>query len=489
MSASSPGTQTTSVSPTPAIRSFSLFPGVSFAVLATAAIVAIASDRTLDVVTIATALLLVAVWWARRRRLSPPGPTSTTEDEAEPRRIHRFVELALYLSPVLLLSIAYPLASHRLAHDRIDGVPLTTLLLASSVTVPWLTQAVCLPLYRSIATDIDSGNAESVRTRFCEVWPSAFLESLPTIAVFAVPIAIATGWSATVLGVYVALCVLYVAFAQSLILSIVSRNRVLWAVAWASLAATLLLVPDLWFLPPVVALATQVLPLRHRLHRMVRALSIQPVELAGDLLRGLLLGSVLWADKFLLFMTDGSHFHVTTVYLGLLPAILVYNYYFVRLAPRLDVSVGELRDAMELDSSETLTARSAAVAAYVGYSLNRTGVVGAVMVLGLSVVTAEVAPSSVGLIAAVAIASWFFVMTTLLCYKLDYIGQRKLAQGYSAAHLVACVVIFSLVAVGPVLYVWLIGIEAVIFCAALTSVRSHWRSSEYNLFWRHATAW
>lgn len=489
MSAPSSGPQTASSPPVPAVRGFSLFPGTSFALLAIAAIVAIASDRAVDLVTLTTGCLLVTVLLARRHRLAPPALDGATRRGPLPRRGQRLVELALYLSPVLLLSIAYPLASHRLSHDRIGGVPLTTLLLASSVTVPWLTQAVCLPLYRSIAAEIDSGNPESVRNRFCEAWPSAFVQSLPTIAVFAAPIAIATGWSPTVLAVYVALCVLYVAFAQSLILSIVSRNRVLWAIGWASLAATLLIVPSLWFLPPLVALATQVLPLRRRSYLMVRRLSVEPGEVARDLLRGLVLGSVLWADKFLLFMSDGSHFRVTTVFLGLLPAILVYNYYFVRLAPRLDASVGELRDAMELQGSETLMERSAAVAAYVGYSLNRTGVVGAALVLGLTVVSATLAPSSVGLMAAVAIASWFFMMTTLLCYKLDYIGQRRAAQGYSAVHLGACIAVFSLVDVGAVLYIWLIIIEVLIFSAAARSVRSHWSSSEYNLFWRHATAW
>jgi hypothetical protein len=466
-----------------------VFPGVSFVILVSAAAVALASDRIFDAVAAALGLLVFTWWWKGERSRASARVASPTDRAPTKTRARRLLDFALYLSPVILLSVAYPLASTRLAHDHLDGVPLTTLLLASSVTVPWLTQAVCLPLYRSISAAIDTGDPELLMDRFCDVWPGAFLESLPTVAVFAVPVAIATGWSLPVLATYVLLCVLYVAFAQSLILSIVRRNRSLWAIGWASLAATLLLAPALWYLPPLVALATQVFPLRHRFGRIRRPVALHRVDVATDLLRGLILGSVLWADKFLLFIRDGSHFAVTTVFLGLLPAILVYNYYFVRLAPDFDAAVGALRRAMETDTYSTLAARSEAVSAYVAYSLNRTGVVGTVLVFVVTLAATVVAPSSVALVTTVAIASWFFMMTTLLCYKLDYIGQRRSAQYLSAAHLLGCIVAFSLLAVGPALYGVLIGMELLIFAAAFSSVRTQWRSSEYHLFWRHATAW
>ena len=33
---------------------------------------------------------------------------------------------------------------------NLDGVPLIQVILAASITVPWLSQAACLPLYRAI---------------------------------------------------------------------------------------------------------------------------------------------------------------------------------------------------------------------------------------------------------------------------------------------------------------------------------------------------
>ncbi len=478
------------------LRDLWRFPGLSFALLLATAVVAVDHNRGFDVVLAVASVLALAAWglerW-RRRPLDGAHGIDTEHADAPTRRERtqgsRAVELLLYLSPVLLLGIAYPLASSRLAHHHVGGVPLTTLLLASSVTVPWLTQAVCLPLYKAVAVQIEEGDSSKLRDRLCDVWPSAFLRCLPTVAVFAVPVELSARWSPSALGTYVALCALYVAFAQSLILSIVNRNRRLWALGWGSLAATLLVAPSLWYLPPLVALATQLLPLRRHLYRMARPVSIERGEVLTDLVRGLLLGSVLWADKLLLFVKDGSHFAITTVFLGLLPAILAYNYYFVHLAPRFDSSVGELRAAMEHEPYSRLAERSKAVSQYVAYSLHRTGLAAAALVLAVTTISAIATPSSLPLITTVAIASWLFMMTTLLCYKLDYIGQRALAQRYSAAHLVGCILAFALFHVGAGLYGWLIGMEAVIFMGAFYSVGVHWRSSEYNLFWRHATAW
>jgi hypothetical protein len=89
----------------------------------------------------------------------------------------------------------------------------------------------------------------------------------------------------------------------------------------------------------------------------------------------------------------------------------------------------------------------------------------------------------------VAVASWFFMMTTLVCYKLDYIGHRGQAQLFSGVHLLLSVVAFVTLPVGVWLYAGLIAASALVFPGALYLCRQQWRSSDYALFWRHATAW
>ncbi len=104
-------------------------------------------------------------------------------------------EMILYLSPIAMLSVAYPIASRRLDYAWVGDVHLTTLLLASSVTVPWLTQAVCLPLYQAVAPHVAARESDKITQRLCELWPTTFLQCLPVVVLFAVPMELSMRWS------------------------------------------------------------------------------------------------------------------------------------------------------------------------------------------------------------------------------------------------------------------------------------------------------
>jgi len=399
------------------------------------------------------------------------------------------LELALHLSPVALLTLIFPIATVRLSGIEVGGTALTTLLLGSSLTVPWLGQAVCMPLYRALGVVIHAGDQDKIQARFVAVWPAAFVQSLPALVVFAVPVEFALRWSPAAFSTYLVLIVLHLAFAQSLVLANIGRRRLLWAVAWTGYAAVLFALPRLWYLPPLVGTLTQLVPLRHQLRQLRRPAVLDTVEVFRDLRRGLLLGAVLWADKFFLFIRYGNDFPVTTVFLALLPAILAYNYYFVRLAPRFDAAVLELRGAMENERFGYLTDRSMELTATVNRSIKRTAFVGAVLGLVVTMGMREYQPHFAALVAAVSVASWLFMMTTVVSYKLDYIGQLSQAQLLGAVHLVLCMVVFAVLPLGAPLYAVLIVAEAVLFGLALRSCLKHWGSSEYTLFWRHAVAW
>jgi hypothetical protein len=399
------------------------------------------------------------------------------------------VEMALVLSPVLLLTFIFPVAVARMGTVEIGGVPLTTLLLASSLTVPWLSVAVCLPLYRAIGDLIPVREVSEVRVRFAEVWPKTFLQVTPTVLLFAVPIGLLLHWSLTAGLTYVVLCLLHAAFAQSLVLANISRDRLLWAAAWVGYAAALFVFPSHWYLPPLVGLLTQLVPFRSVVHQVRRTVTLDYRDVALDLGRGLLLGSVLWAHLLLLFLKSDAVFDVTVVFLAVLPAVLAYNYYFVRLAPEFDRAVLVLRWDMENETQTTTSRSSSALSETVTRSISRTGFVGAGLTAAVASVTYAVNPGAIARVSAVALASWLFLMTTLLCYKLDYIGQRRKAQAFSAAHLVLAGLIFLLVPSGPDVYGWLVVGELLIFAAALREALTQWRTSEFALFWRHATAW
>lgn len=423
---------------------------------------------------------------------TPPLPSaraSRRERRASHGPVRATVELALHLSPVLLLTFVFPVAVARIAGVQVGGVPLTTLLLASSLTVPWLSMAVCLPLYRAVGHLIPVTDIAAVRSRFTQVWPATFLQTAPAVLLFAVPIQLVMRWSPSAILTYVALCLLHAAFAQSLVVGNIERNRLLWASAWVGYAVALLVLPAVWFLPPLVGLLTQLVPLRSELYRMRGWARLDHRDVALDLGRGMLLGSVLWAHLLFLFLKTGGFFDVTMVFVAVLAAVLAYNYYFVRLAPTFDGAVLSLRSAMEQEAQSTMWERSRVLSNTVVTSISRTAFVGAVLGFVIVYLTDVFGRQSLALVAAVAVASWLFLMTTLLCYKLDYIGQRYHAQLFSAAHLAAAVAVFLLLPAGPALYAWLVVLETGVFVAALRATLNQWRDSEYALFWRHATAW
>lgn len=397
------------------------------------------------------------------------------------------VQLVLQLSPVLLLSAIFPAAAGRIGASQVGGVSLTTLLLASSLAAPWLSMAVCLPLYRALA-DLVPGDLGAARSRFCDVWPSAFLHTAPVLLAFALPVALLLRWPLQAMATYVLLGVLHAAFAQSLVLANVARDRVLWASAWVAYAAALFLVPQAWFLPPVAGLLTQLVPLRHDLRRVLRPVRLPHGGVARDVARGLLAGGVLWSHLVFLFLRTRGEFAVGTVFLAILPSVLAYNYYFVRLAPDFDDAVLDFRTAMENEPHDGLARRSRVLAGVVTGSLRRTALVGALLV-GFTVALADWTGASMPFVASVAAASWLFLMTTLLCYKLEYVGQYREADLLGGAHLLVSATAFLALPPGPTLYLGLIAAELLVFLTALSRCLGHWRSSEYALFWRHATAW
>ena len=429
----------------------------------------------------ALVVVLVSAVLGRLRRRSSGAPL---------RRSARLTtELLLHLSPVILLTTVFPIASSRIAGESVGGVSLTAMLLASSLTVPWLSQAVCLPLYRGIGPLVEAGDTVALQARFMAVWPLVLLRAVPVVAVFALPVQIVMQWPLSALAVYCALCVLHLAFAQSLVLTNVGGRRRMWAVAWTAYAVALLVAPAWWFLPPLVGLLTQLVPLWRQLGEARRPHVLDRRDVAADLLRGLFVGAVLWADKLVFFLAADGEFAVQTVFIALLPAVLAYNVYFVALAPSFDRSVATLRAAMESGTLETLRASSSLLRDSVASSIARTGLFAALLGFGITALTGALAPQALHLTAAVAVASWFFMMTTVTCYKIDYIGATRPGQVIGALHLIAVVLVFALVPASAATYWVLAGIAAVLFAASLVLCLRHWREPEYTLFWRHATSW
>jgi hypothetical protein len=143
-------------------------------------------------------------------------------------------QLVLHLTPVLLLTTAFPLVDSEISSARIGGVSLTSVVLASSMTVPWLSQSVCMPLYRGIGDTLHRPGRDALLASFCRAWPLIALRSLSVVALFAVPVQLVLGWPLQVLGAYLVLTVLHLLFVQLLVLTNRPDHRGLWAAAWTA---------------------------------------------------------------------------------------------------------------------------------------------------------------------------------------------------------------------------------------------------------------
>lgn len=419
--------------------------------------------------------------------------------------------LLLHLWPVALLTAIYPVASQRMAAHRVGGVELTTFLLAVALSVPWLSQGACMPLYRVIGEVVsataDTGDPATttgavgraaarvgraaaraeLRRRFCAAWPTTFVQTMPVLLIGVAPLHFVLRWSPDAIGCYLLLLCLDVLFAQALVVANVGRSRVGWALAWTGYALPVLVAPTHWYLPPLLGLLTQLVVLR-------RQLATRPVWLPwrgvrGDVVRGLLLGSVMWADKVFYFFRSTGEFPVVTVFLALLPGILAYTYYFICLAPEFDASVARLRTAMESEPLGVLGDRSRAVSAMVAATVRRVALLGAAATCATSWLLAAADPALAWLASGASLAAWLFTMVTVVCYKLDYIGERLPGQVLGGAHVVACAAAFLLLPTGAAAYLAVAAVEVALLGAVIVACRRAWRTPEYTFFWQHALAW
>jgi hypothetical protein len=398
------------------------------------------------------------------------------------------VRLAAQLSPVIFLSAAYPFAARRLTFVQVGGLPFRELLLATSITAPWLSQIVCMPLFSVLSSSSAEDGKELLRARALEAWPAAFCAAVPVVAVLVIPVWLIERWSLSSALVYAVLCLLNAAFAQSLVYGIVSRNARLWVGGWAVYAGVLCTVPRLWFLPPVAGLLVQTLYLGWRTRRRhLRA--VWPAGLVTGLGQGALIGCILWSDKYLYFLRFPDRYDAALLFGAMLPAIVAYTFYFALLAPRTDGLVDSVRRAMADAPVATMRRECTALSDHIRGSAGRAAFLCAALSAAAVAYLCRDDPGRAWAAGCEMLACWCFVMGTLACYKLAYLGRDRLAYGYGAMHLAITAAAFGLSPSGPDVYLALAGSEVVLVTLMLRSCLRGWDRPEFMLFWRHAVKW
>lgn len=395
--------------------------------------------------------------------------------------------LLAQLTPVICLSVAYPMAGRQLREDHVGSVQLAALVLAASLITPWLSQIACAPLFMALSAPPADGEPPMLGARWLARWPLAAVSSLPVAAVFGLGVGLDLRWPMAAISALIVLCALNSLFSQSMVVGILQRNYLPWATAWLAFALALVIFPRLWFLPPVAALCTQLGWLLAGRPGFVRPALMRAIP--AQFAKGALVGGVLWSDKLFFFLKTTPRFHAEFVFFGVLPAIVTYGYYFVRLAPHLDEIVADMRETMANDAVAVSVAKLRRLSDRVEQSIVEVACVGAILcLLGVIAICCAV-PAESQLYGAMAVASTIFMFTTVLLYLLDYVGRVRLVYAYSGMQLLlGALIIFSRPA-GVLTYVLLAALSAGLAASVTRRVLDAWRLPEYSLFWRYATEW
>ena len=205
--------------------------------------------------------------------------------------------------------------------------------------------------------------------------------------------------------------------------------------------------------------------------------------------KGTLVGAVLWSDMLFFFLRDPRHFQAQFVFLAVLPAVVTYGYYFVRLAPCLDQIVTDMRATMESEVLANSARRLRELTDQVEESIVKVACVGAILCFLSVIAVSFIAPSVILLYAAMAVASISNLVTTVLLYNLDYVGRSDLVYGFAGVNLAVAALTMLIGPPGPVTYMVLAALSAAVAIVAARSVLVAWRLPEYSLFWRYATEW
>ncbi|RAX24181.1 MULTISPECIES: hypothetical protein [Actinomyces] len=396
--------------------------------------------------------------------------------------------LLLAMSPAILLGLSYPLAIRRMEGHAVAGVPIASLIVSVAVAVPWLSQVTCGPVYRLMGSVADTEPGQCVR-QFARLWPTVLAFSVVPVLLVSALVGATTHWPALTIAAHFLLLLENMVFAQSLMVADLLRRRRHWALGWLAYAAAVLLLPTAWYLPPLLATLTQVVPMRSALAGLLRPLPVRIGEYVVDMGRGLVLGGVLWADKLLLFLTLGTQWRIALAYLCLQPAVLGYSFYFAIATPRVTGALTDFHRGLESVSIDSLRDRSRYLTRLLDRALVRAGIVAALGVVAVVVVIALVDPASVADALAVALGSALLAVLTLLAYEIDHAGDPALALALSGAHLLAALMAFTLVGGLAASFAATALVDLALIAVSVVVYRARWSSPEYSFFWRKALSW
>lgn len=252
------------------------------------------------------------------------------------------------LTAVLLVSIAFAAGGAKCQAGGcagIGGTPVMDLWLASGATMPWLAYVIVMPVSLALGDDIFRcglpGSAYFLMKRI--PWGIAAGSVMAAILGISLPRPHAIGADSGFQIEFIASTGLHLLLALMLVHVFAQQKNQVYLGAWAAYALALAMLPDVWFLPPLAACSVLSVPFIYDAWTFGRTAVPEALNCSAlpsmwaRTKRGLVLGSIFWGDKILILfifpeMATSGH-NATQFLAATLPAIILCNWYFLRLAP------------------------------------------------------------------------------------------------------------------------------------------------------------
>lgn len=396
------------------------------------------------------------------------------------------LSLAAQLTPIIALALVFPIVGTRLAAVKFGHTSLSSVLLAAALSVPWLAQIGCAPLYRAIGEDIYNNGPDALVRSFLSRWPAVFLSSIPAVAVLDISFTIVFRWSRGASLAYLLFGVVSLALTQWFVVPVMEHRYWLWSVTWVTYALALLVAPRLYVLPPCAALVVLVTAV---VRRGASGHLAWTQGVGGRLFEGAVLGNLIWVNPLIAFFALGGQFHAAQIFLSLLPAVLLYNFYFVVNAPKVSDYFEKLQHTLQDDPVRSLFAARRALFAQAGRKIASIGTaMAAVAVLSL-MIEMTLGPSEYRFYGAMTLCSIGFCLEAIFVSDLVVFRRNRFALTHSTIHFLAFAGVVALWGPSARLYEWTTAVEFLILAVLITMYVREIAEPEYALFWGRATAW
>ncbi|WP_257160177.1 hypothetical protein [Corynebacterium cystitidis] len=425
----------------------------------------------LSAVAIASALLVLRV----------------NKEHVEKANLFRFM---VVISPTVLLMASFAVAYSRISDVQLAGMNTVYLLLAVSVTVPWISSVASRPLYWplfGISREGDGFRDEIYRS-FAKNWRPVLAWSLVAVAVSAAAfgIAQATTWQATALyafGVFG-----NIVFAQLLVPAQEAQRYGVVLAAWVIYAAIIAIFPQWWLLAPLAGSVPALVLLGKHLVRFTDPADVTARGIVVDMYTGFTIGAVLWADKLFLVFVYGQPVMdlMYVVYIALIPMILGTAMYWTRQYLFMQASVQQIWTVIETVPSGKLEDATRGLSVPVSKSITDT------------LIPTSIAMVSIGLLLPFIVNGYsqywmallvmpLVALTLMICnHHLEQVSQTRVATALNLAATVAC----TSLAVLPINTAYLVIIAVYLVLIAISFWLRAWTINDapYRLFWKEAVS-